>query len=72
MSTVYFITSRGFKTAYIVFKKESALEKALEICDEHVVTLNTKRKICFTGLESKLYKVHIYREYLYKLLFNSF
>ena len=60
MSTVYFITSRGFKTAYIVFEKESALEKALEISDGHIVTLNRKRKICFTGLESELYKVHIH------------
>ncbi|KOX70530.1 Ribosomal RNA-processing protein 7 like protein A [Melipona quadrifasciata] len=56
VSTVYFITTRGFKTAYIVFEKESALEKALEICDEHVVTLNSERKICFTGLEKWCFK----------------
>lgn len=51
---VYFITTKGFRTAYVVFEKESALEKALEISDEHVVTLNSERKICFTGLESEL------------------
>ncbi|KAK9304130.1 hypothetical protein QLX08_004400 [Tetragonisca angustula] len=69
VSTVYFITSRGFKTAYIVFEKESALEKALEISDGHIVTLNRKRKICFTGLEKWCFKYNralLYNEKILK------
>ncbi|KAK9304129.1 hypothetical protein QLX08_004400 [Tetragonisca angustula] len=59
----------GFKTAYIVFEKESALEKALEISDGHIVTLNRKRKICFTGLEKWCFKYNralLYNEKILK------
>ncbi|XP_033304538.1 ribosomal RNA-processing protein 7 homolog A isoform X1 [Bombus vosnesenskii] len=51
VSKVYFVTPKGFKTAYIVFEKESDLEKALEISENYVITLNKEKKICFTGVE---------------------
>lgn len=57
VSKVYFVTPKGFKTAYIVFEKESDLEKALEISENYVITLNKEKKICFTGVESKLSKL---------------
>lgn len=56
VSKVYFVTPKGFKTAYVVFEKESDLEKALEISEDYLITLNKEKKICFTGVESKLSK----------------
>ncbi|CAL7939415.1 unnamed protein product [Xylocopa violacea] len=50
VSNVYYTTPNGFKVAYIVFKEELALEKALEIHNEHVITLNTASCKCVTGL----------------------
>ncbi|OAD55783.1 Ribosomal RNA-processing protein 7 like protein A, partial [Eufriesea mexicana] len=50
VSNVYFTTPKGFKTAYIVFKKESDLEKALEISDKHVIILSSENNDYETGL----------------------
>ncbi|XP_076763286.1 ribosomal RNA-processing protein 7 homolog A [Xylocopa sonorina] len=47
---VYYTNAKGFKSAYIVFRKEHSLERALEILNEYVVTLNTEKCICLTGL----------------------
>lgn len=50
VSNVYFANSQGFKTAYLVFEKESTLEDALEIPDDYVLTLNSKDNKCLVGL----------------------
>lgn len=50
VSNVYFIISKGFKTAYIIFENESDLEKALEISDDYIVTLNDGNNFCLTGI----------------------
>ncbi|XP_076238106.1 ribosomal RNA-processing protein 7 homolog A isoform X2 [Calliopsis andreniformis] len=49
VSNVFFTTSKGFKTAYIVFERESSLEKALELSATCTITLNDD-SICLTGL----------------------
>ncbi|CAD1468364.1 unnamed protein product, partial [Heterotrigona itama] len=59
VSKVYFTTPRGFKAAYIVFEKESTLEKALEICDGHVVTLN---KWCFKYNRASLHNEKVLKK----------
>lgn len=75
VSKVYFVTPKGFKTAYIVFEKEFALERALDISENYVITLNKEKKICFTGVESKLSK-HLCMDlldiFLCKIPLNSF
>lgn len=55
VSHVNFTSAKGFKTAYIVFEKESTLEKALELPDTHVLTLNSVDNVCLTGIASELF-----------------
>ncbi|XP_076621001.1 ribosomal RNA-processing protein 7 homolog A [Colletes latitarsis] len=64
VSNLYFTNSKGFKAAYIVFEKESALEKALELAANCIITLNNKDNICLTGLAKwcKEYNDSIYNE----------
>lgn len=57
--SVTFSNSKGFKTAYIVFKKESSLDKAMELSKDSVITLKSEKNVCLTGLESKLYLYNI-------------
>lgn len=52
--TVTFSSSKGFKTAYIVFKKESSLDRAMELSENSVLTLSSGDNVCLTGLQSKL------------------
>jgi len=52
---ITFSKAKGFKTAYIVFKKESSLDKALELSDDCVITLSSDENTCLTGLRSELY-----------------
>ncbi|XP_011166451.2 ribosomal RNA-processing protein 7 homolog A [Solenopsis invicta] len=49
--SVTFTSAKGFKTAYIVFKKESSLDKAMELSKDCVITLNGTKNLCLTGLE---------------------
>lgn len=46
-------SAKGFKTAYIVFKKESSLDRAMELPKDCVATLNSDKSMCLTGLESE-------------------
>ncbi|XP_076283767.1 ribosomal RNA-processing protein 7 homolog A [Lasioglossum baleicum] len=50
VSSVFFATPKGFKTAYVVFEKESALETALELPENSTVILNDEQHVCLTGL----------------------
>ncbi|XP_076659310.1 ribosomal RNA-processing protein 7 homolog A [Halictus rubicundus] len=50
VSNVFFTTPKGFKTAYVVFEKESALERALELPENSTVILNDEQYVCITGL----------------------
>ncbi|XP_072764535.1 ribosomal RNA-processing protein 7 homolog A [Anoplolepis gracilipes] len=47
---ITFSKTKGFKTAYIVFKKESSLDKAMELSEDCVITLNGDENTCLTGL----------------------
>ncbi|XP_031843515.1 ribosomal RNA-processing protein 7 homolog A [Nomia melanderi] len=47
---VFFTTSKGFKTAYVVFEQESALERALEFPEDSIIILNDDHNVCLTGL----------------------
>ncbi|XP_071556188.1 ribosomal RNA-processing protein 7 homolog A [Temnothorax nylanderi] len=49
--SVTFSSAKGFKTAYIVFKKESSLDRAMELSEDCVITLNGDKSVCLTGLE---------------------
>ncbi|KAL0108979.1 hypothetical protein PUN28_014225 [Cardiocondyla obscurior] len=49
--SVSFSNEKGFKTAYIVFKKEFSLDKAMELSADCVITLNNDENACLTGLE---------------------
>lgn len=49
-SNVSFTAPKGFKSAYIVFERESNLEKALELPESHTITLNSDGNRCLTGL----------------------
>jgi len=53
--SVTFSSAKGFKTSYIVFKKESSLDRAMELSEDCVITLNSDENVCLTGLESELY-----------------
>lgn len=66
--SVTFSSARGFKTAYIVFKKESSLDKAMELSKDSVVTLNSDKSVCLTGLEKwcKEYNDTLHNERLMK------
>lgn len=59
VQSVTFSSAKGFKTAYIVFKKESSLDKAMELLKDCVITLNSNKNVCLTGLESELYFFNI-------------
>ncbi|XP_076173292.1 ribosomal RNA-processing protein 7 homolog A [Ptiloglossa arizonensis] len=50
VSNVLFINVKGFKVVYVVFEKESALEKALKLSANTVITLNNKDNVCLTGV----------------------
>ncbi|XP_029041421.2 ribosomal RNA-processing protein 7 homolog A [Osmia bicornis bicornis] len=50
VTNVFFVTSKGFKTAYVVFEKETTLEKALELPANYMISLNRKNNVCLTGL----------------------
>ncbi|KAI4500867.1 hypothetical protein M0802_004078 [Mischocyttarus mexicanus] len=50
VSSIVFTTPVGFKTAYIVFEKDSGLDKALEIPSNHVICLSTKQETYLTGV----------------------
>jgi len=52
VQSVTFSSAKGFKTAYIVFKKELSLDRALELPKDCVITLNGDKNECLTGLES--------------------
>lgn len=57
--SVTFANTKGFKTTYIVFEKESSLNKALELSNTIIITLNNDKNLCLTGIESKLQIVFI-------------
>ncbi|XP_011265127.1 ribosomal RNA-processing protein 7 homolog A [Camponotus floridanus] len=61
---ITFSKAKGFKTAYIVFKKESSLDKALELSDDYVITLSSDENMCLTGLRKwcKKYNDSLYNE----------
>lgn len=59
VQSVTFSSAKGFKTAYIVFTKESSLDKAMELPKDCVITLNSNKNVCLTGLESELYLFNI-------------
>lgn len=48
---VTFTTQVGFKTAYIVFRNESSLENAVELCEDTVLVIDTPDNRCLTGIE---------------------
>jgi hypothetical protein len=54
VSSVTFPDTEGFKTAYIVFKKITFLNKAMELSPNSVITLRDDENVCLTGLESEL------------------
>jgi len=54
VSSVTFPNAEGFKTAYIVFKKISFLNKAMKLSHNCVITLCDDKNVCLTGLESEL------------------
>lgn len=53
--SVTFANEKGFKTAYIVFEKESSLDKAMELSKDCVITLNNEDNVCLTGIESEYF-----------------
>ncbi|XP_020295343.1 ribosomal RNA-processing protein 7 homolog A [Pseudomyrmex gracilis] len=61
---VTFANTKGFKTAYIVFEKESSLNKALELSNTSIITLNNDKNLCLTGIKKwcKEYNDSIYNE----------
>lgn len=65
---ITFSKAKGFKTAYIVFKKESSLDKALELSDDYVITLSSDENMCLTGLRKwcKEYNDSLYNENITK------
>ncbi|XP_078052732.1 ribosomal RNA-processing protein 7 homolog A isoform X1 [Augochlora pura] len=50
VANVFFTATKGFKTAYIVFEKESALERALELPKNSVIILSDEQNVCLTGV----------------------
>ncbi|XP_070152857.1 ribosomal RNA-processing protein 7 homolog A [Polyergus mexicanus] len=51
VNLITFSKAKGFKTAYIVFKEESSLDKAMELSEDSVITLNNDENKCLTGLK---------------------
>lgn len=51
VNLITFSKAKGFKTAYIVFKEESSLDKAMELSEDCVITLNNDENKCLTGLK---------------------
>lgn len=68
VSNVLFINVKGFKVVYVVFEKESALEKALKLSANTVITLNNKDNVCLTGVTSK----YFFFFYFYEIFLNCF
>ncbi|KYM89739.1 Ribosomal RNA-processing protein 7 like protein A [Atta colombica] len=68
VQSVTFSNTKGFKTAYIVFKQESSLDKAMEFSKDFIITLKSEKSICLTGLERwcKEYNDTLYDEQLMK------
>lgn len=62
--SVTFTNAKGFKTAYVVFEKDSSLDKAMELSKDCVITLNNAGNVCLTGLEkwSREYNVSVHDE----------
>ena len=56
VANVSFANPKGFKTSYVVFEDDSSLEKALELPEKYVITLNSKDRVGWTGLTSELFK----------------
>ncbi|XP_066582817.1 ribosomal RNA-processing protein 7 homolog A [Prorops nasuta] len=50
VESLTFTSLTGFKSAYIVFRKESNLDKALSLPQDHVFILNCSNHTCDTGL----------------------
>lgn len=46
---------KGFKVAYIVFKKEASLQKALEFDCSEIRFLSTEEKPIETGINSEVF-----------------
>ncbi|KAL6428527.1 hypothetical protein ACFW04_007872 [Cataglyphis niger] len=51
VNLITFSKAKGFKTAYIVFKNESSLDKAMKLSEDCIITLNNDENICLTGLK---------------------
>ncbi|KYN08485.1 PREDICTED: ribosomal RNA-processing protein 7 homolog A [Cyphomyrmex costatus] len=68
VQSVTLSNTKGFKTAYIVFKKESSLDKAMELSKDFVITLKNEKNICLTGVKKwcKEYNDTLYDEQLMK------
>ncbi|RLU21647.1 hypothetical protein DMN91_006022, partial [Ooceraea biroi] len=49
--SITFSNAEGFKTAYVVFTRESSLDKAMELSENCVITLSSDENACITGLE---------------------
>lgn len=56
--SVTFLNAKGFKTAYIVFEKDSSLDKAMELSKDCIITLNSDEKVYLTGLTSKSFLLY--------------
>lgn len=54
VNLITFSKAKGFKSAYIVFKKESSLDKAMDLSDDYIISLNSEN-ICLTGLKSECF-----------------
>ena len=50
-----FVILKGFKVAYIVFKKASSLQKALQLDSSELRYFSTEEKPVDTGINSMLY-----------------
>ncbi|XP_053989981.1 ribosomal RNA-processing protein 7 homolog A [Hylaeus volcanicus] len=50
VSNLFFTNVKGFKEAYVVFEKESSLEKALELSANYIITINSENSQCLNGL----------------------
>jgi len=49
--SITFSNTKGFKNAYIVFKKSKSLDMAMELSKHCVITLNSEKSVCLTGLK---------------------
>ncbi|KAG7197389.1 hypothetical protein KM043_018494 [Ampulex compressa] len=51
VSSVVYANSKGFRTAYVIFTKESSLDKALDLSNDSIIILSTKEELCLVGLQ---------------------